>query len=53
MKYIANLIIFAIWVAGIVIASGFWSTFFAVLIPIWGWYLCLGRFVLFRSKVAP
>lgn len=28
-----------IYIAGIVLAKGFWSTFFAVFIPPWGWYL--------------
>jgi hypothetical protein len=33
------------WVAGIVIAHGFWSTFFAVLIPFYSWYLLIERLV--------
>ena len=28
-----------IWIAGVVIAKGFWSTFFAVCIPFWSYYL--------------
>lgn len=28
-----------LWIAGIVLASGFWSTFFAIFFPPWGWYL--------------
>lgn len=39
MKSIASLILFISWVAGIVIAKGFWSTLFAVLIPLWSYYL--------------
>ena len=27
------------WVVGVVIAKGFWSTFFAVIMPFWSWYL--------------
>ena len=27
------------WVFGCVIAQGFWSTTFAVLVPFWAWYL--------------
>lgn len=27
------------WVLGAVLAKGFWSTLFAVLLPPWGWYL--------------
>ena len=40
---IFNLIASAAWIAGIVIAQGFWSTFFAVIIPFWGWYLLAER----------
>ena len=32
-----------VWVAGIVIANGFWSTFFAIFIPLWAWYLVIER----------
>jgi hypothetical protein len=28
-----------IWIFGIVIAKGFWSTFFAVIFPFWSFYL--------------
>jgi len=31
------------WIAGIVIAKGFWSTVFAVCIPLWAWYLVIER----------
>jgi hypothetical protein len=30
-----------IWIAGIVIAKGFWSTFIAFCIPFWAWYLVI------------
>ena len=32
-----------LWLLGIIIAKGFWSTFFAVIMPIYGWYLILER----------
>lgn len=32
-----------IWLAGIVLAKGFWSTFFAVIFPLWAWYLIVER----------
>ena len=35
---IAGFFFFAVWIAGFVIAKGFWSTLFAI-IPFWGWYL--------------
>ena len=28
-----------LWLMGIVLAKGFWSTLFAVFIPLWSWYL--------------
>ena len=27
------------WLAGIVLAKGAWSVAFAIIIPIWSWYL--------------
>lgn len=38
---IGQIICFGIWITGIVIASGFWSTFFAIIFPPWGWYLVI------------
>jgi hypothetical protein len=29
------------WVTGVIIAKGFWSTFFAFICPFWGWYLII------------
>lgn len=31
------------WIAGIILAKGFWSTLFAVILPPWGWYLIVER----------
>ena len=39
MKHFTGLILVLLWLLGIVLAKGFWSTFFAVVLPIWGWYL--------------
>jgi hypothetical protein len=39
MKGIAVLITVPAWVVGIVLAQGFWSTFFAIFVPLWAWYL--------------
>lgn len=33
----------AVWLAGAVLASGFWSTLFAAFFPPWGWYLVAER----------
>lgn len=32
-----------LWLMGIVLAKGFWSTFFAVVLPLWSWYLVAER----------
>lgn len=34
-----------IWIMGIILAKGFWSTFFAVIIPYWAVYLVAERIV--------
>jgi hypothetical protein len=39
MKYIVGLLFTLMWIAGIVIAKGFWSTFFAIVVPLWAYYL--------------
>jgi len=31
------------WMSGIVLAKGFWSTFFAIWLPPYGWYLVVER----------
>jgi hypothetical protein len=45
MKTLAHLILFFAWVTGIVIAKGFWSTLFAIAIPLWSYYLVVERIV--------
>lgn len=39
MKGLAALVMLVIQIIGIVVANGFWSTFFAIFVPLWGWYL--------------
>lgn len=41
MKELVQFIGVVIWIAGVVIAKGFWSTFFAVICPFWAWYLVI------------
>jgi hypothetical protein len=43
MKEIINIFIFIGWVAGIVLAKGFWSTIFSIFIPFWAWYLVIEK----------
>lgn len=42
---IAGLLFFAVWIAGLVIAKGFWSTLFAI-IPFYGWYLVVEKLLI-------
>lgn len=39
MNAFISLIFTTFWLAGIVLAKGFWSVTFAILIPFWSWYL--------------
>jgi uncharacterized membrane protein len=42
----ASIVTLFIWVAGVVIANGFWSTLFAVFIPFWSFYLVVERLLI-------
>ena len=37
MKELTQLIAVFFWIAGIILAKGFWSTFFAVILPLWSY----------------
>lgn len=43
MEILVRLILLVTWIAGAVIANGFWSTVFAIFIPFWAWYLVVER----------
>lgn len=43
MKAITSLVLLVAWVAGVVIADGFWSTLCAICVPFWSWYLVVER----------
>ena len=45
MKHLIHFVLIVAWLAGIVLAKGFWSTFFAVIIPLWGYYLVVEKIV--------
>lgn len=47
MKSLVQLVLLALWVFGIVLAKGFWSTFFAVIIPFYSYYL-VGEYFFMR-----
>jgi hypothetical protein len=39
MNALVSLVLFVGWIFGLVLAKGFWSTFFAFIFPLWGYYL--------------
>lgn len=43
MKIIVSLIPTIVWICGIVLAKGFWSTLFAIIIPFWSYYLVMEK----------
>lgn len=47
MKGFAQIIATAIWITGIVIAKGFWSTLAACIVPFWSMYLCIDKAFVF------
>lgn len=49
MRAISQLLALIVWIAGIVLAHGFWSTFIAIFIPIWAWYLVIERAMQFAG----
>ena len=49
IEIIASLLIMVTWLAGIVIAKGFWSSIFAILIPPYAWYLVIEKLMLMNG----
>lgn len=43
VEHITALLLLASWLAGLVLAKGFWPTFFAIFAPPWAWYLVAER----------
>jgi hypothetical protein len=43
MKHLAYIFFLLMWVTGIVIAKGFWSTLFSIIIFPYGWYLVIEK----------
>jgi hypothetical protein len=43
MRYVSSLIVLATWIGGVVLAKGGVSTFFAVIVPFYAWYLVIER----------
>jgi hypothetical protein len=41
MKYVYQYLALLTWLAGVVLAKGFWSTLVAFIVPFWAWYLVI------------
>jgi hypothetical protein len=45
------LVTIPMWVTGIVIANGFWSTLFAVVMPLWAWYVAIEKLLMYFGVI--
>jgi predicted PurR-regulated permease PerM len=45
MDAIGKILSAIIWIVGIILAHGFWSTFFAVICPLYGLYLIIEKYL--------
>jgi hypothetical protein len=45
MRHIIAFVLLVGWIAGLVIAKGFWSTTFAIFMPLWSYYLVVERLI--------
>jgi len=48
---IITLIVLSAWIFGVILAKGFLSTFAAICIPPWAWYLTIEHFAKFFSLI--
>ena len=39
MKGTSQVLFVLVWMVGVVLAKGFWSTFLAFVLPLWAYYL--------------
>jgi hypothetical protein len=39
MNSVASVVFLSMWLVGIVVAKGFWSTLFSIFFVPWAWYL--------------
>lgn len=37
--FMMSILFIGTWILGALLADGFWSTFFSITVPPWGWYL--------------
>jgi hypothetical protein len=51
MNNLTYMVILTWWLAGIVLAKGFWSVFFAICIPLYSMYLVVEKVMLLWGLV--
>jgi len=52
MKELTQVAFLLVWLAGAVLAKGFWSTLVAIFIPFWALYLVVERLMMVWGWVA-
>jgi hypothetical protein len=51
MSDIVKLILWLTWVAGIVLAKGFWWTCLAIILPLYSWYLVAEKIMILNGII--
>lgn len=51
MKYLFVIFILTMWISGIFIAKGFWSTFFTITFCPYAWYLVIEKILLINNLI--
>lgn len=49
---VKELVLIVGWIMGIILAKGFWSALFAVIIPFWAWYLLIEKIMISFGWIA-
>ena len=49
MGYIIKAVLIILWIVGIVLAKGFWSTLFALFVIPWAWYLAVEHILILNG----
>ena len=51
MKDLSYLILVVSWIFGVVLAQGFWSTLYAIIVPFWSWYLVAEKILIVAQVI--
>jgi len=49
MRYLYQIIAISMWISGIVLAKGFWSTLLAVFFVPWAWYIFIEKVLIMQG----